>query len=103
MPVLLTRETVDDFVQRAVAAAGDHELAAFFAGVTRNFCGVAGAARFGELGFDSALREQPACFVEFLAAAGTTSASVGIVNEKCVSQIVHSEWFLLCCCFITLA
>src|SRR5262249_43431959 len=85
MPILLVCEAIYDFVQRAVAAARDDELAAVFAGAHRDVRGVARAGGFGQVGLDASLGENSAGFVEFLAAIVATAAGVGVVNQERVS------------------
>jgi hypothetical protein len=85
--VALAGQAVDDFVQRAIATAGNHELAAFGAGLLGDFDGVTRRGGLGKLGFDSGTRKNPASFFEQATAATPVVAGVGIVNEQRVSQI----------------
>ena len=87
MAILLASEAVDDFIERAVAAAGDDELAAFFSSAHGDISGVARARCFGEVGFNPAGCEDTACFIEFLATRTAAAAGVGVVNQKCVAQV----------------
>ena len=87
MAVLLACEAVDDFVESAVAAAGDDELATLVAGTKSNFGGVARAGCFGEVGFDAAGSEDAASFVELFAAVGASTTSVWIVNQERVAKL----------------
>src|SRR5207245_9700721 len=48
--VLLGGEAVDDFIERAVTAAGDDEMAAFGRGAVGDFRGVARAGGFRDVG-----------------------------------------------------
>src|SRR2546428_800985 len=53
-PAVLTRgETVHDFVQGAVATAGDNESAAFVGGALRDFRGMSGPGSFRQIGIDA--------------------------------------------------
>src|SRR5262249_29392068 len=77
MTVLRGSEAVDDFVERSVAAAGDHELTAFVGGLLSERGGVVRATRFDQVGFDAAGSENASCLVEHLTTAGATVASIG--------------------------
>src|SRR5258706_6747732 len=52
--VLVGCQTVDDFIERAVTAAGDHEAAAFEGRAQRDFGGVTWASGFGKIRMDAA-------------------------------------------------
>src|SRR5712692_2455804 len=54
VPVLVRCEAVDDFIKRAVAAASDHETAAFGGSALRDFGGMARAGGFRKIGLDAA-------------------------------------------------
>src|ERR1700687_1421744 len=51
--VLVGCQAVDDFIESAVATAGDHEGAAFGGGAQRDFSGMARAGGFRKIGFDA--------------------------------------------------
>src|SRR5260370_7278676 len=87
MPILLCGETVDDFIQGAVAATGNHELAAFSACTMRDFRGVAWTARFGQLGFNAARRKNAPRFVELALSSLAAVPGVGVVNHQRVTQL----------------
>jgi len=87
MTVLLASEAVDDFVESAIAAAGDDELAALVAGTKSDFGGVTRTGCFGEVGFDAAGSEDAASFVELFAAVGASATSVWIVNQERVAKL----------------
>src|SRR5260370_9940228 len=87
MPILLCGETVDDFIQGAVAATGNHELAAFSACTMRDFRGVAWTARFGQLGFNAARRKNAPRFVELALSSLAAVPGVGVVNHQRVAQL----------------
>ena len=87
MAVLMSGEAVDDFVERAVAAAGDDELAAFIGGLRSNFRGVAGAGGFGEIGLDAAGGKNMTSGVERAASSVAAVAGVGVVNQQSVLQV----------------
>ena len=93
MAVLLSGEAVHDFVQGAVAAAGDDELAAFGGRVVSDFGGMAGAGGFGEFGFDAAQGENAASSIEKAAARRAAVTGVGIVNQKRVVEFGDHSWF----------
>ncbi len=63
MAILLARKAVYDFIECAVAAAGDYELAAFVSGTQCNFRRVARPGGFCKLGFDAALCQNLASLV----------------------------------------
>jgi len=79
-------QAVDDFVERAVAAAGNDELAVFTDGLLSDLGGMAGTSGLGKLGFDAIGRQDATGLVEQLAPAITAVAGVGIVNEKSVME-----------------
>src|SRR5579859_2608295 len=87
MAVLAAGEAVDNFVERAIAAAGDDEAAFFGGGAGGDFGGVAGAGGFGEVGVNAARGENVARLVEQAATAVAAAASVGIVDEKRVLKV----------------
>ena len=89
MAVLRTGETVDHFVDGAVAAAGDDELAAVVSGAARDFGRFAGAGGFREIRLNAASAEDSARFFELGAASRATSTRVWIVNQQRVLQILH--------------
>jgi hypothetical protein len=84
--VLVSGEAVDDFVERAVAAAGDDQAAIFGGGARGNLGGVAGAGGFGEVRVNAARGENVARFVEQAAASVAAVAGIGIVDEKRVLE-----------------
>src|SRR6267142_2391482 len=86
-------KAVYDFVERAVAAAGDDELAAFVGGALRDFGGMPRAGGFREIGFDAAAGKYPSRFVEQAPSAAAAVASVRIVNQKSVSRSESHRWF----------
>ena len=85
--VLMGGEAVDDFVERAVTAAGDDEAALFGGGARGDFGGVTWAGGFGEVGVNAARGEDVARFVELAATAVAAAAGVGIVDEKRVLEV----------------
>ena len=87
MAVLVGGKAVDDFVERAVAAAGDDEAAAFVGGALGDFRGVARAGGFGEIGVDPASGKNMASRIERATAALAAATSVGIVNQQSVPEI----------------
>ena len=82
MAVLLGGEAVDDFVERAVAAAGNDKLAAFGSGAVGDFRGVARAGGLGDLRGDAAARKNMARLVQRSAAGMAAVAGVGVVNQQ---------------------
>ncbi len=91
--VLVGGQAVDDFVERAVAAAGNDEAAAFGGRALGDFRGMARAGSFREFGFDAARGENVACGIERAATAFASSTGVGIVNQKSVLEISGHRWF----------
>jgi hypothetical protein len=87
-------ESIHNFVERAVAATGNHELAAIANGLLRNLGGVSGAGGFGEIGFDAIGGENATRLVKEPAAPVATDPRVWVVNqERIVKLSVHD---LLC-------
>src|SRR6266850_4690547 len=84
--VFLRCKTVDDFVQRAVAAAGNDKVAAFVGGALRDFGGMPRAGGFREIGFDAAAGKKAPRFIKQAPAAAAAVAGVRVVNQKSVSQ-----------------
>src|SRR6266404_4011158 len=93
VPVFLRCKTVDDFVQRAVTAAGDDEVAAFVGCALRDFGGMPRAGGFREIGFDPAAGKNAARLVEQAPAAAAAVAGVRIVNQQSVSKSESHRWF----------
>jgi hypothetical protein len=87
MAVLFDREAVDNFVERAIASASDDELASLDGGSLSHYRGVAGRSRFLKLGFYAAQGKNAACFVEHTAAAASTVAGVGVMNQQSVAKV----------------
>ncbi len=85
--VLARGEAVDDFVERAVATAGDDEAAILGCGARGNFRGVPGTGGFGEVGVNAAGGEDMARAVEQAATAMAAVAGVGVVNEERVLEV----------------
>ena len=75
--VLMAGEAVDDFVERAVATAGDDKAAIFGGGAGGDFGGVARAGGFGEVGVNAARGEGVARFVEQAATAVAAGIAAG--------------------------
>src|SRR5712691_7630541 len=92
MAVLVGGKAVDDFIERAVAAAGDDQAAAFVGRTHGDFRGVARTGGFGEIGVDAAGGKNVASRIKRLAAAIAASAGVGIVNQQSVSEISSHPW-----------
>src|SRR5258708_92334 len=90
--VLVGCQAVDDFIERAVATAGDDKAAAFVSGAGCDFGGMARAGGFGKFGFDAASGKNVARRIERATAAFTAVASVGIVNQQSISQISVHLW-----------
>jgi len=75
-------EAVDDFVERAIAAASNHELTMFADGLLGDLNGVARAGGLCEFGFDAVGRENASGLVEKSAASIAAIASVRVMNEE---------------------
>src|SRR5579859_420216 len=82
MTICLACEAVDDFVQSAIASAGDDEMAAFVIGALRDFRGIAGFGGFREVGVNSAGGKDAAGFVKHGATFAAAVAGVGVVNQE---------------------
>ena len=87
MAVLRASEAIDDLVQRSVAAARDHKLAAFVRGALRDFGGVARAARFDEFGLDPARRKNLPRLIEQRPSRLATVSGIRVVNQQRVLWI----------------
>src|SRR5947207_988358 len=90
--VLVGGQAVDDFVERAVATAGDDEAAAFGGSAPRDFRGVARARSFREFGLDAAGGENVARGIERAAPPLAAVAGVGVVNQQSVPEICGHRW-----------
>src|SRR6266851_2926378 len=84
--VFLSGQAVDDFIQRAVAAAGNDELTTFGGGAPRDLGGIARCGGFGEFCFDAAQGENAPRGVERAAASSAAVTGVRIVNQQRVVQ-----------------
>src|SRR6266481_2183134 len=91
--VLIRGKAVDDFVEGAIAAAGDDQAAAFGGGALGDFRGVARAGGFSEFGIDTAGSKNVACGVERAEAALASAAGVGVVNQQSVLKTCSHRWF----------
>ena len=86
MAILSTGKSVDDFVERAVAPAGDDELASFGGGLLSHRRGIAGRPRFLQFGLNAAQRENAARLVQHAAPARAAVAGVRIMNQQSVAK-----------------
>ena len=86
MAVLMGCEAVDDFVERAVAAAGDHEAAILGRGARCDLGGMAGAGRFGEVSINAARGKDVARLIEQTATRATTVPGVRVVDQQGVLE-----------------
>src|SRR6266446_1529646 len=84
--VFLGGQAVDDFIQRAVAAAGNDELTTFGGGAPRDLGGIARCSGFGEFCFDAPEGENAPGGVERAAASSAAVTGVRIVNQQRVAQ-----------------
>src|ERR1700688_1529925 len=96
MAIFLAGKTVHDFIQRAVAAAGDDEMAAFVMGALRDFGGIAGLGGLGELCLDATSGKNAAGFIEHGTAAMPAVAGVGIVNQQRIIDFRGHPSFTSC-------
>ncbi len=78
--VLLGGQAVDNFIERAVAAAGDDELAAFGSGAVGDFRGVTRAGGFRDFRLNTTRSKNAARLVQCTAAGMAAVASVGVVD-----------------------
>src|SRR6266705_1391887 len=92
MTVLMGGEAVDDFVERAVAAAGDDEAAILGGGARGDFGGMPGAGRFGEVGVNAARGKDVAGLIEQTATRATTVSGVGVVDQQGVLEFGGHLW-----------
>ena len=89
MAVLRTGETVDNFVDRTVTAAGNDELTAITAGAPCDFDRFARSGCFREVRQDASCFKDSASFIHFHAASIASTAGVRIVNQKSVMEFLH--------------
>src|SRR5467141_1502448 len=75
--VLVSGEAVDDFIEGAIAAAGDDQAAAFGGGALGDFRGVARAGGFRKVGFDAAGGKNVTSRIERALAAFASAPGVG--------------------------
>src|SRR5206468_3233741 len=92
VPIFLRGEAVYDFIERAVTATGNNQLAAFVGGALRDFGGMSRARGFREIGFDPAARKNAPRFIEQAPAAAAAVAGVRIVNQKSASKSDSHRW-----------
>src|SRR6266700_5346902 len=90
--VFLSGQAVDDFIQRAVAAAGTDELTTFGGGAPRDLRGIARCSGFGEFCFDAAQGKNAPRGIERAAASWAAVAGIGIVNQESVLQFSGHFW-----------
>ena|ERR1700719_1030223 len=84
--IFLDGESVNDFIQRPVAATSDDELASFDSGSLSHYGGIAGRSRFLKVGLDAPKRQNAASFIEHAPAAFTAVAGVRVVNQESVAK-----------------
>src|SRR6266568_557084 len=84
--VFLSGQAVDDFIQRAVAAAGNHELTTFGGGAPRDVGGIARCGGFSEFCFDAAQGKDAPRGVEVATPAAAGVTGVRVVNQQRVAQ-----------------
>src|SRR6266436_16280 len=82
MAVLLACEAVDDFIQRAIASAGDDELAAFVMSALCDLGRISGLRGFRQDRMNSARGENAASFIEHAPAAPPAATGIGVVNQQ---------------------
>src|ERR1700737_2919330 len=87
MAILLACESVDYFIQRAVASARDDELASFGGGSLRHCCGVAGRSRLLKVGLYARQGKNAPGLVEHAPAAAAAIAGVRVVNQQSVAKV----------------
>jgi len=96
MAVLRAGEPVDDFVDGAIAAAGDNELAAGGAGAPGDIGSFAGAAGLLQIGTNAPRFQNAPGGVEFCPACRASTAGVGVVNQESVMKFLH-RWAMRSC------
>jgi hypothetical protein len=82
LAVSMGGEAVDDFVERAVAAAGDDEAAILRGGARGDFGGMAGSGRFGEVSVNAACGKDVARLIEQTATRAATVSGFGVVDQQ---------------------
>src|SRR5438876_817261 len=86
MSVRRCGQTVDDFVDRAVSATGNEELAAFGSGATGNFGRIAWSARLQEIGVNACGGENAPCTVQVTKTPTAAIAGSRVVNQERVGK-----------------
>jgi hypothetical protein len=86
MAILLGGKAFDDYIERAVAAAGDHQLASFRGSSLRHGGGFARRSRFLKLHLYAALRQNAARFIEQATPAAPAVAGVRVMNQQSVAK-----------------
>src|SRR5262252_4132788 len=87
--ILRAGKAVDDFVYRAVTAAGDDQLAAVGTCAAGDFSGFARTGGFREVGLNTAAAKYAPGFVQLGASRGTAPAGIWVVNQQRVLKILH--------------
>ena len=87
VPVHVSGQAVDDFVERAIAAARNHQLAALARGLLRDFRGVAGGGGFRKLGFDAAVGKNAPRLLDQAASHVSATSGIRVVNQQRVVEL----------------
>jgi hypothetical protein len=84
-------QTVHDFIESAIAAAGDYQLALFDYGLARDLYGVTGSGGFREFGFDSVARENAAGFIDQFSSSIAAVSGIRVVDQQRVLEVcIHA-------------
>jgi hypothetical protein len=86
MAILLRSKAVDDFVQCAVASAGDDELPSLDSGSLSHHGGIAWRSRFLKVSLNASERQNTAGFIEHAPAAFASVAGVRVVNQQSIAK-----------------
>src|ERR1700730_17997405 len=84
--IFLDGEPVDDFIQRAVAATSDDQVASFDSCSLSHYGGIAWRSRFLKVGLDAPKRQNAAGFIEHAPAAFASVSGVRVVNQQSIAK-----------------
>ena len=94
MAVLLGGKSVNDFIQRAVAATSDDQLASFNSRSLSHYGGIAGRSRFVKVSLNASERQNAAGLIEHAPAALASVSGVRVVNQESIAKTWQHEPFL---------
>jgi len=87
VPIFGGSQAVHDFVEGAIATAGNYQLPPVACGVVCEFGGVPGSGGFGQVRFNALRGKNAACLVEQAAPGVAPGPGVGVVNQERVVEL----------------